>query len=267
MTKRLHLGRASQLGLESALLAQRGFTGPTTVLEGRYGYLNAYSSQPRPERLLDGLGSRWLLESLIIKAYPCHVTGQAIVHAIQRFKRCHAIRPAAIGRVIVPGGPEIIADRFQGRDPATVLGGQYSLPFTVAVALTRDMSDPLVFSEDTLSDPVVRGIAKRIEVLADPGRFASERAAAPAAEVNLGLSGEIHTLTSAGFPGSLDQPLDYDGVSDKFRRYATPVIGARRANRIVGTVRDLDTLGDITQLTKLMVSRRQASRPRVGATL
>ena len=255
MTKRLHLGRASQMGLESALLAQRGFTGPTTVLEGRYGYLNAYSSQPRPENLLDGIGSRWLLEELIIKAYPCHVTGQAIVHAIQQFKRRHAIRPADVGGVVVKGGPEIAADRFQGRDPGTVLGAQYSLPFTVAVALTRDMSDPLVINEDTLRDPVVRELAKRIEVKPDPERFESERAAAPAAEVHLELDGESHILTSAGFPGSLDQPLDYDGVSDKFGRYATPVIGARRANRIVGMVRDLDGLGDITQLTRLIVSR------------
>ena len=37
-TKRLHLGRASQLGLESALLARLGLRGPATVLEGRYGY-------------------------------------------------------------------------------------------------------------------------------------------------------------------------------------------------------------------------------------
>ena len=267
MTKRLHLGRAAQLGLESALLAQKGFTGPTTVLEGRYGYLNAFSPRPRPERLLEGLGRRWLLEDLIIKAYPCHVTGQALVHAIQQFKRCHAIRPAAVERVIITGGPEIIADRFQNREPDTVLGAQYSLPFTVAVALTRDMSDPLVFNEDTLRDPVVKGLAKRIEVRAHPRRFASERAAAPAAEVVLELDGESHTLATAGFPGSLDQPLDYDGAVDKFRQYATPVIGTRRANRIVGIVRDLDALADITQLIRLVAVSRRASLSSDGATL
>ncbi|MGH7845505.1 MAG: MmgE/PrpD family protein, partial [Candidatus Binatia bacterium] len=48
-TKRIHLGRASQLGLESALLAKNGFTGPATVLEGRYGYYNAFSRPPDME--------------------------------------------------------------------------------------------------------------------------------------------------------------------------------------------------------------------------
>src|SRR5207253_1656893 len=55
MTKRLHLGRAAQWGLESALLAKKGFTGPSTIIEGPYGFFHAYSPRPKPERLLDGL--------------------------------------------------------------------------------------------------------------------------------------------------------------------------------------------------------------------
>src|SRR6185503_20163047 len=51
-TKRLHLGRASQLGLESALLARAGVRGPARVLEGRSGYFNAFSTPPRMEALL-----------------------------------------------------------------------------------------------------------------------------------------------------------------------------------------------------------------------
>ena len=42
-TKRMHLGRASQLGMESAFLAQAGFTGPSRIIEGRFGFYNAFS--------------------------------------------------------------------------------------------------------------------------------------------------------------------------------------------------------------------------------
>ena len=73
MTKRMHIGRGSQMGLESALLAARGFTGPSTVLEGEHGFFHAYSPAPRPELLLKDLGERWLLHDITIKAYPCHV--------------------------------------------------------------------------------------------------------------------------------------------------------------------------------------------------
>src|SRR5437867_4401596 len=85
-TKRLHLGRASHLGLESALLARQGLRGPATVLGGRYGYFNAFSLAPRMDRLLEGLGSDWAIQPPSLKSYATHVTHQAVVQAIQDFK-------------------------------------------------------------------------------------------------------------------------------------------------------------------------------------
>ena len=54
-------------------------------------------------------------------------------------------------------------ERHAARTPQDVLGGQYSLPFTTAVALTRDMSSPLVYNDEAVGDPVVRDLAQRIE--------------------------------------------------------------------------------------------------------
>src|SRR5215831_20063709 len=99
-TKRLHLGRASQLGLESALLARNGVRGPRSVLEGRSGYFNAFSTPPRLEKLLDGLGHKWAIEPPWLKSYPTHVTNQAVVEAIQGLKREHPLDPRRITRVV-----------------------------------------------------------------------------------------------------------------------------------------------------------------------
>src|SRR3989338_8361188 len=45
MIKRLHLGKAAEGGVTAALLAQRGFAGPESVLEGKFGFLKTF---PRP---------------------------------------------------------------------------------------------------------------------------------------------------------------------------------------------------------------------------
>src|SRR3989338_2836557 len=45
MVKRLHLGKAAEGGVTAALLAQRGFAGPESVLEGKFGFLKTF---PRP---------------------------------------------------------------------------------------------------------------------------------------------------------------------------------------------------------------------------
>jgi 2-methylcitrate dehydratase PrpD len=251
MTKRIHLGRASQLGLESALLAQRGFTGPTTVLEGRYGYFAAFSPRPALDKLLPELGRRWLAGDLVIKAYPCHATSQSIVHAIQHFKRSRPLDVSAIRRISITAGPRIVEERHLDREPRTILGAQYSLPYTVAVAFTRDMSNPLVFSAEVLEDSMIRDLAGRIHARADAERF-GESDGGPVAEVTIEFEGTSATLIAKDFPGSLAQPLDFEGASEKFFRCATPVIGKQRAGTIVETVGDLERLPDAARLAGLI---------------
>jgi 2-methylcitrate dehydratase PrpD len=97
-TKRLHLGRASQLGLESALLARQGLRGSVTVLEGRYGYFNAFSMPPQLDRLVDGLGTDWAIQPPSLKSYATHVTHQAVVQAIQDFQREHPLQAQDVTR-------------------------------------------------------------------------------------------------------------------------------------------------------------------------
>jgi 2-methylcitrate dehydratase PrpD len=250
MTKRMHPGRAAQLGLESALLAHKGFSGPTTVLEGRYGYLRAYSPRPRPEQLVAGLGREWLAADLVIKVYPCHVTGQAVVHAIQQFKQDRRLDPRAISRIALTVSPHATEERHLDRQPNTLLGAQYSLPYTAAIALTRDLANPLVFSDETLSDPAVRELAGRIEVRADERRFGGP--GKPAGEVLIELDGVSHTLIAGSFPGSADQPLDFDGATDKLRRYARPIVGEQRVERLIELVRGVERLDDVGRLAELV---------------
>ena len=128
-TKRLHLGRASQLGLESALLARQGLHGPATVLEGRYGYFNAFSMPPKLDRLVDGLGTDWAIQPPSLKSYATHVTHQAVVQAIQDFQREHSLQPQHITRVVIRGTPRLMEERHTVRAPESVMGGQYSLTY------------------------------------------------------------------------------------------------------------------------------------------
>jgi 2-methylcitrate dehydratase PrpD len=240
MTKRLHPGRAAQLGLESALFARAGFRGPTSVLEGQHGYLQAYSPSPRPERLVAGLGDQWLASDVTPKAYPCHSTHQAVVHAIQQLKRQQPVDAPSIERILVRVEPRAAETRFQERQPRTLLAAQYSLPFACAMALTRDLSNPYVYDESALSDAVILQLASRIEV---------ESTTAPQ-EVILQLNGQRRTLPATNYPGSVAQPLDFAAAADKLRRYAAPLLGDQRVAHITDLVRDIDRLDDVRPLAE-----------------
>src|SRR5438874_3286138 len=194
-TKRMHLGRAAQLGMESAFLAQAGFTGPSTIIEGRFGYYNAFSLPGADLRkLTDGLGKIWGVQPPNHKSYALHATQQAVVHAIQEFKRDHPSDPARLRPIAIKGRETMMEGRHSVREPKTVMGGQYSLPFTVAVAVMRDLSNPLNYSDATINDPEVRALAQRVELIpVEP-----EPGAPPAGfnpEVLLEIAGKSHTLT------------------------------------------------------------------------
>ena len=56
--KRLHLGRASEAGVLAASLADAGFAGPKTVLEGQFGFLRVFCTEFDEAELTKGLGQR-----------------------------------------------------------------------------------------------------------------------------------------------------------------------------------------------------------------
>ncbi len=251
-TKRLHLGRAGQLGLESALLARQGVRGPATVLEGRYGYFNAFSTPPRLEKLVEGLGSAWAIEPPSLKSYATHVTQQAVVAAIQDLKREHSLDPKAITRVVIRGAPRIMEERHSAREPQDVLGGQYSLPFTTAVALTRDMSNPLVYNADAVADPVVRDLARRIELVPLPEE-AHETPGFWPAEILVECGGRRHTTHTRPHKGSPSNPFTWDEASEKFRRYTASVLDSPSATAIVRAVAGLERTGDMGDVAGVLV--------------
>ena len=251
-TKRLHLGRAGQLGLESALLARQGVRGPATVLEGRYGYFNAFSTPPRLEKLVEGLGTAWAIEPPSLKSYATHVTQQAVVAAIQDLKREHPLAPKAITRVVIRGAPRIMEERHTAREPQDVLGGQYSLPFTTAVALTRDMSNPLVYNADAVADPIVRDLARRIELVLLPEE-AHETPGFWPAEITVECRAQRHTTRTRPHKGSPSNPFTWDEASEKFRRYTASVLGAAQATTIIDAVGALRTGADLRDLARLLV--------------
>jgi 2-methylcitrate dehydratase PrpD len=248
MTKRLHLGHASQGGLEAALLAAKGFTGPHAVLEGQYGYLNAFSPAPKPDLLLAGLGEQWLLETMHLKAYPCHMVTQGYVAAIQALKQAQPFDPAEVSAVHIRGnlGWEL-QPRFLNQAPGNHMAAQYSLPFTVAVAVFRNLDNPLEYSESVLEDERIRDLAGKVTWEELP-----EATAGGASELRLTVAGAPQELSVGPHRGAIANPATFEDITAKFRRYSGHLIDSGRQDAIIATVSELDMLADIGDLTAMI---------------
>jgi 2-methylcitrate dehydratase PrpD len=245
-TKRMHLGRAAQLGLESAFLAQAGLSGPSTIIEGRFGYYNAFSLPGADlSKLTDGLGTIWGVQPPSHKSYALHATQQAVVHAIEEFKRDHPIDPAKLSRIAIKGRETMMEGRHGVREPKTVMGGQYSLPFTVAVALMRDLSNPLNYDDAAVNDPTIRALAQRVELISSVEE----------PEVLIDLDGQSYTLATGPYKGSPKNPFTWEDMREKFGRYAGQVLDASHVADIVDTVADLENVSDMAKLAELVSAR------------
>ena len=249
MTKRIHVGRGSQMGLESALLSARGFTGPSTVLEGDRGFLRVYSPSPRPELLVESLGQRYILMDIMVKAYACHASFHPVIDGIRRFKEGGQFDSSRLERAKVVA-TERMVERHGQREPTSVLGAQYSLPFSVAVALCRDVADPHVYNQETLMAPEVRELAKEVELAIDDQRFG--KPGGPAAEVSLTAGGSTHSFPVAGWKGAPGNPYTYDEMAEKFRRYASPVLPPPTVEDVIQKVRNLEGVGDVAEVARLL---------------
>lgn len=247
MTKRLHIGLASRGGLEAAYLAQRGFTGPGTVFEGPFGYLNAFSPTPKPESLVAGLGNTWLSWDMKIKPFAAHGTVQALIAGLQKFKADNAISADDVTGVHVKASvARMLQKRFLDPRPRTLLQAQLSMPYVVAVTLSRDLSDPLQFDESTLSDVAIQKLAAAVtweEIELDEPEHAF-------IEITSGAT--TYEVFAGDYRGSATQPAQWDDVVDKFHRFSQRAIDTDRQGQIIATVEKLDTLADIGELTSLI---------------
>ncbi|HSQ04170.1 MAG TPA: MmgE/PrpD family protein [Burkholderiales bacterium] len=163
MVKRLHLGRASESGILAARLAAEGYTGPETILEGKFGYLDAYciDSECEPKLLTEGLGSTWETLRICMKRYACHINAHTPVQATRELMAEHRISGGDVASVIIEGGERLLS-HHNIVEPTDIMQAQYSVPFCVALALHRDPEDPDSFSTSAMEDGAIRAACRNI---------------------------------------------------------------------------------------------------------
>jgi 2-methylcitrate dehydratase PrpD len=174
-----------------------------------------------------------------------------VVQTIQDFKREHPLQLEHLARVVIRGAPRIMEERHAVRAPESVMGGQYSLPFTTAIALTRDLSNPLVYNDAAVRDPVVRDLAQRIELV--PLEDAPhDGPASLQAEILLEYAGQRYTLATQPHKGSPHNPFTWEEVCDKFRRFTASIISARQATALIEALGTLEQAADMAAVARLV---------------
>jgi len=169
MSKQLHPGKAAHDGILAALLARRGFTGASRILEGPKGLLAAMSDDARPEALTEGLSieqSRWRVERVSFKVHAsCRHTHPAVDAALALRTR-EGFALASVERIHVRVYRAALG-LLEGVEPTTPYAAKFSLPFCVAAALRFGDLGLAQFTDETVADAETLALADRITFAPD----------------------------------------------------------------------------------------------------
>ena len=213
MVKRLHLGRAAESGVLAASLAEGGFTGPHSVLEGPFGFLNVYCGESDVAALTRGLGEEWATLRIMLKRFPVHITSHTSVQAIQDLRCEHGYDAADVAAIHIEGNQKM-ATVNNIPQPTDLMMAQYSLPFNVALAHHREARDPASFNLKTFNDPAIRALAAKVTI--SIGEEAKHgHTIASTASVTL-KDGRVLRRHVDSFKGTPEEPLDRAEMRDKF---------------------------------------------------
>ena len=254
-TKRMHPGWAAHGGLIAALLAREGFIGPTTIFEGRDGFLHGYSDEADGSKALEGLGSLFYINKVSIKPHACCRYKQGPVDCLLEIVREHSVKPEEVEKVTVgvlkAGFNVVAAPEEQKRNPQNVVDAQFSMPFGAAVAIIYGRASLDEYTEDAIARPEVKELMSKVECVQDPALEVNYPSQWPAWV-------KVQTRNGGSFRAEIQYPkgdpensLSWDEIKDKFRNVTRPVIPADRQEDIIGAIDSLEELEDIRVLASM----------------
>ena len=245
--KRLHLGRACESGVMAASLAEQGFQGPETVLEGQFGFLNSFCAQSAPELLTHGLGVEWETLKICIKAYACHVTAHPAIESLRGLMQDHHLSAEQIEHLRLEVGAKILS-HHDIRAPKDIKQAQYSVPFCLSLALHHNVEDPSAFSDQWVTDPRVLRTCRELELV---GFSDDAKRGSWASRLTLTLkNGQTLVREADSFLGSPEKSLTNEQLKKRFELH-TAHCNPKAVQIWFDALMDLESIGSLKELPDL----------------
>ena len=264
-TKRLHPGLAAQNGILAAKLAGEGFRGPATIIEGRDGFLSAYSRDAKPELVTQNLGKDFELMRTSVKPHACCRYMQAPIDGLIELAVECDIQPEQIQRVeiaVLEAGWPLVCEPLERKyAPSNIVDAQFSMPYGAAVALIDRAAGLDQFAGERFHSPQMKSLMGKVVLEKDPRiekNFPAEWPAAVKVHLANGTSFEKYVRFPKGDP---ENPLTWQELSAKFHSLAARVISKSDCEQLVQSVKDMNSPAELRSIWKLAARRDSLSLP------
>src|SRR5256884_1125215 len=245
---------ATQSGVLAALMAEKGYTGPEHVIDGKEGLTHCFGPEWKLSLLTEGLGDSWRITQCGMKAFPTEALTHTPISAVLDLIKTNDLKPDQVKKVQIRSlarAADILSDPSK-YDPHTKETADHSLPYVIAAAIVDRQVTPAQFEMKKIMDPAIRAQLKKVEVLADPEIEKVFPALQP-------VAAHITTIEGRTFSKQLDypkgdprNPLTDAEVEEKFAALADGVLSAGAQKKLIDAIWNLEKVGSVSKLMALM---------------
>lgn len=252
--KAVMAGLAAERGIQAALMAQAGISGPLNTLEHHYGLpvlMNDAQWQPKQ---LTAPGWRLLQPGLDVKRIPVCLSAHAAVDAVATLMQQHAISLDEIEQIHCDV-PQIVIANLIYTVPVTPQQAQFSLPYAIAATLFYGELTLNQLTPESLAPAALHALMAKVSMTTstqwqNPQRL---QTAPEGACVTLYLqSGRQLTCCVDRALGNATNPLSDEVLDDKFLSCAQRVLPATKSHRLLAQLHQVTTLPSVARLSRLL---------------
>jgi 2-methylcitrate dehydratase PrpD len=243
-TKRLHPGWAAHAGIIASRLAAHGGTGPSSVIEGRFGLYRAFVERDAANIASQtaDLGERWETPRIAFKPYPaCHY-----VHAsLDATAQIRAETPVVIEEIeeivalSTEAGVSLVLEPLADKHrPRTEYEAKFSLPYSIASLLVRGNVDVSTYTDEAIADEDVLKLAAKVRYeIKDYDTFPRALPGGVRIRTRDGRTLEANLDYQRGGP---DNPMTDEQVREKFRTNASLALAQSEVETLEAAIMTLE---------------------------
>jgi 2-methylcitrate dehydratase PrpD len=235
-------GMGARNGVTAALMAQAGFTGVLDVFDGEHNVIDALSTEPNPEEMVAGLGSRYFVTETAIKSFSVGYPIQSALDAFLTLRRQHSLTPDNVEHILVrlpEDGARIVNNSAMP---------DVNCQHLISVALIDGgVSFAESHSHQRMADPQVLAVKARVQLVGDRALMVRDAPRSAFVEVRLRDGRTVNHFTRHA-PGTKENPMATAAVNEKARGLMAPVLGAKKAEAIIERVNALEQLPSVRDL-------------------
>ena len=252
---------ATRAGVEAAMLAARGYSGPEHVIEGKEGLVHCFEKfggkfnlEMLTEYLPTTTNDNYKILKCGMKSFPIEALSHAPLTAMMKIVKQHDVDPDDVAEIkveVIARAADILGDPAKYR-PTSKETADHSLPYSLAVGLVDGMVTPLQFKQERIDDPALIPVMDKILIVPNE-EFESLFPEFQPSQVTITLSsGESFTQRVDVPKGDPRDPMTEEEIAVKFNALGKDVVGEENCNELRVLIMSMEEEESLGRLFALM---------------